>query len=50
MSLDGGKILPQIWNPHACFVNSKEAAIHRSPFSNIFLQIYSDGTVWHNYR
>ncbi|KAK6100442.1 Neurotransmitter-gated ion-channel ligand binding domain family protein [Brugia pahangi] len=50
MSVDGGKILPQIWNPHACFVNSKDASIHRSPFSNIFLQIYSDGNVWHNYR
>ncbi|VDN26509.1 unnamed protein product [Gongylonema pulchrum] len=43
MSLDGGKILPQIWSPHACFVNSKDASIHRSPFSNIFLQIYSSG-------
>ncbi|CAG9533546.1 unnamed protein product [Cercopithifilaria johnstoni] len=50
ISVDGGKILPQIWSPHACFVNSKDASIHRSPFSNIFLQIYSDGYVWHNYR
>ncbi|VDN08069.1 unnamed protein product, partial [Thelazia callipaeda] len=50
MSVDGGVILPQIWSPHACFVNSKDASIHRSPFSNIFLQIYSDGEVWHNYR
>ncbi|VDM26458.1 unnamed protein product [Toxocara canis] len=50
MSVDGGKVLPQIWSPHACFVNSKDASIHRSPFSNIFLQIYSNGSVWHNYR
>uniref|UniRef100_A0A915BJR8 Secreted protein n=2 Tax=Parascaris univalens TaxID=6257 RepID=A0A915BJR8_PARUN len=50
ISVDGGKVLPQIWSPHACFVNSKDASIHRSPFSNIFLQIYSNGSVWHNYR
>uniref|UniRef100_A0A914XAY1 Uncharacterized protein n=1 Tax=Plectus sambesii TaxID=2011161 RepID=A0A914XAY1_9BILA len=50
MSLDGGTLLPQIWSPRACFVNSKDASIHRSPFTNIFLMIYSNGTVWVNYR
>ncbi|KAI6177863.1 Neur-chan-LBD domain-containing protein [Aphelenchoides bicaudatus] len=50
ISVDGAKVLEKIWNPSSCFVNSKDARIHRSPFSNIFLQIYSNGSVWHNYR
>ncbi|EPB77177.1 Neurotransmitter-gated ion-channel ligand binding domain protein [Ancylostoma ceylanicum] len=50
MSVDGRTILDKIWNPHACFVNSKLANIHSSPFKNIFLQIYSNGSIWHNYR
>ncbi|KAH7726630.1 Protein ACC-4 [Aphelenchoides avenae] len=50
ISVDGAKVLPQIWNPKACFVNSKDASVHQSPFSNIFLQLYANGTVWHNYR
>uniref|UniRef100_A0A914EDM9 Uncharacterized protein n=1 Tax=Acrobeloides nanus TaxID=290746 RepID=A0A914EDM9_9BILA len=49
ISTDGAKVLHQIWSPHACFVNSKQASIHRSPISNIFLQLYSNGSVWHNY-
>ncbi|CAJ0580590.1 unnamed protein product, partial [Mesorhabditis spiculigera] len=50
ISVDGGKVIKQIWTPHACFVNSKDASIHNSPFTNIFLQIYSNGSIWHNYR
>ncbi|KJH53090.1 Neurotransmitter-gated ion-channel ligand binding domain protein [Dictyocaulus viviparus] len=50
MSVDGRVILDKIWNPHACFVNSKLANIHSSPFKNIFLQIYSNGSICHNYR
>ncbi|KAK6051386.1 hypothetical protein COOONC_11109 [Cooperia oncophora] len=50
MSVDGRTILEKIWNPHACFVNSKLANIHSSPFKNIFLQIYSNGSIWYNYR
>ncbi|GMR40769.1 hypothetical protein PMAYCL1PPCAC_10964 [Pristionchus mayeri] len=50
ISVDGGVVLNKIWNPHACFVNSKDASVHKSPFKNIFLQIYSNGSVWHNYR
>ncbi|KAI6215956.1 hypothetical protein M3Y94_00445900 [Aphelenchoides besseyi] len=50
ISVDGGKVLKKIWNPLACFVNSKAATVHKSPFSNIFLQIYANGSVWHNYR
>uniref|UniRef100_A0A915DTF4 Uncharacterized protein n=1 Tax=Ditylenchus dipsaci TaxID=166011 RepID=A0A915DTF4_9BILA len=50
ISVDGAKVLAQIWNPKACFVNSKDASVHKSPFSNIFLQLYQNGSVWHNYR
>ncbi|PAV81811.1 hypothetical protein WR25_00335 [Diploscapter pachys] len=50
ISVDGEKILEKIWNPQACFVNSKLASIHKSPFKNVYLQFYSNGTIWHNYR
>uniref|UniRef100_A0A0N4ZAX1 Neurotransmitter-gated ion-channel ligand binding domain protein n=1 Tax=Parastrongyloides trichosuri TaxID=131310 RepID=A0A0N4ZAX1_PARTI len=50
MSVDGAKILERIWNPHGCFINSKDAKVHSSPVKNIFLQFYDNGTVWHNYR
>ncbi|CAK5102246.1 unnamed protein product [Meloidogyne enterolobii] len=39
MSVDGARVLPEIWNPLGCFVNSKDATVHKSPFSNIFLQL-----------
>ncbi|KAK0404751.1 hypothetical protein QR680_017609 [Steinernema hermaphroditum] len=44
------EILEQIWKPNTVFINSKEAHIHRSPFVNVFLMIYPNGTVWINYR
>jgi len=44
------RILPQIWSPRAVFVNSKSASVHFSPVKNVFLMIYSNGTVWVNYR
>lgn len=50
MSVDGPTVLEQIWNPRGCFINSKDAKIHSSPVKNIFLQIYDNGNVWHNYR
>uniref|UniRef100_A0A7E4W1T7 Ligand-gated ion channel 50 n=1 Tax=Panagrellus redivivus TaxID=6233 RepID=A0A7E4W1T7_PANRE len=50
ISVDGPKVLKKIWNSGACFVNTKEAKVHHSPFANVFLQIYSDGKVSHNYR
>ncbi|KAI1694920.1 neurotransmitter-gated ion-channel ligand binding domain-containing protein [Ditylenchus destructor] len=50
ISVDGAEVLAQVWNPKACFVNSKDASVHKSPFSNIFLQLYQNGSVWHNYR
>lgn len=43
-------IYDQIWTPNTCFVNSKQADIHESPFRNIYIMIYPDGTIWINYR
>lgn len=44
------QILDQIWKPNTVFINSKSANIHKSPFKNVFLMIYPNGTVWVNYR
>uniref|UniRef100_A0AAF5Q5S1 Uncharacterized protein n=1 Tax=Wuchereria bancrofti TaxID=6293 RepID=A0AAF5Q5S1_WUCBA len=44
------EILDQIWKPNTVFINSKSANIHKSPFTNLFLMIYPNGTVWANYR
>ncbi|CAG9533201.1 unnamed protein product [Cercopithifilaria johnstoni] len=44
------EILDQIWKPNTVFINSKSASIHKSPFTNLFLMIYPNGTVWANYR
>lgn len=46
ISLDGGKWRDKFWNPNTCFVNSKKAKIHKSPFTNIFLMIVSEGVTW----
>ncbi|KAI6176179.1 Ligand-gated ion channel 50 [Aphelenchoides bicaudatus] len=44
------KVLQRLWIPSKCFINSKEASIHMSPFKNVFLMVLSNGTVWVNYR
>ncbi|CAJ0610485.1 unnamed protein product [Cylicocyclus nassatus] len=44
------EIMDEIWKPNTVFINSKAAHIHKSPFKNVFLMIYPNGTVWVNYR
>lgn len=44
------EILDHIWKPNTVFINSKSAMIHKSPFPNVFLMVYPNGTVWVNYR
>ncbi|VDK42508.1 unnamed protein product [Anisakis simplex] len=43
-------VLSRLWTPNSCFVNSKIADIHDSPSRNIYLTLFSNGTVWVNYR
>lgn len=40
----------RIWVPGICISNAKLAFTHHSPGSNDFLILYTDGTVWRNYR
>uniref|UniRef100_A0A0N5AWG8 Ligand-gated ion channel 50 n=1 Tax=Syphacia muris TaxID=451379 RepID=A0A0N5AWG8_9BILA len=44
------QVLERLWTPNSCFINSKVAEIHESPFRSIFLLLYKNGTVWTNYR
>lgn len=38
------------WTPSICIINSKDAAIHRSPSENTFVILYEHGLVWSNFR
>uniref|UniRef100_A0A914WTT8 Uncharacterized protein n=1 Tax=Plectus sambesii TaxID=2011161 RepID=A0A914WTT8_9BILA len=44
------QLLHELWTPNTCFINSKRAAIHSSPFPNVWLMVDQDGTVSTNYR
>eukprot|EP00080_Pristionchus_pacificus_P004197 PDM64217.1 transmembrane ion channel [Pristionchus pacificus] len=44
------EVLERLWTPNSCFINSKVAQIHDSPFRSVFLMIFPDGTVMVNYR
>ncbi|VDD94285.1 unnamed protein product [Enterobius vermicularis] len=43
-------MLQKLWIPNTCFINSKTAKIHESPFRNLFLMLFENGTLWTNYR
>uniref|UniRef100_A0A0N5A801 Ligand-gated ion channel 50 n=1 Tax=Syphacia muris TaxID=451379 RepID=A0A0N5A801_9BILA len=43
-------MLQRLWIPNTCFINSKTAKIHESPFRNLFLMLFKNGTLWTNYR
>uniref|UniRef100_A0AC34F9N0 Uncharacterized protein n=1 Tax=Panagrolaimus sp. ES5 TaxID=591445 RepID=A0AC34F9N0_9BILA len=46
----GYQVLERLWTPNSNFINSKTASILASPFPNILLVLYRNGTIWVNYR
>ncbi|KAJ1356719.1 Acetylcholine-gated chloride channel subunit acc-2 [Parelaphostrongylus tenuis] len=44
------QVLDRLWTPNSCFINSKIAQIHDSPFRSVFLMLFPNGTVMVNYR
>ncbi|CAB3406059.1 unnamed protein product [Caenorhabditis bovis] len=44
------QVLERLWTPNSCFINSKVAQIHNSPFRSVFLMLFPNGTVMVNYR
>ncbi|KAI1723620.1 neurotransmitter-gated ion-channel ligand binding domain-containing protein [Ditylenchus destructor] len=44
------KMQDNIWIPNTCFINSKSAQIHSSPFRNVFLMIFPNGSIWSCWR
>lgn len=44
------EVRKDLWSANSNFVNSKIAKIHDSPFKNVFLMLFPNGTAWANYR
>uniref|UniRef100_A0A1I7X8L5 Neur_chan_LBD domain-containing protein n=1 Tax=Heterorhabditis bacteriophora TaxID=37862 RepID=A0A1I7X8L5_HETBA len=44
------RLLPKIWSPNTCLINSKRTMIHASPSENVMVILYENGTVWINHR
>lgn len=44
------QVYDKIWSPNTGFINSKLVEIHQSPFKNMYMIIYQNGTVRVNYR
>ncbi|KAK0396628.1 hypothetical protein QR680_001792 [Steinernema hermaphroditum] len=44
------KMQDNIWIPNTCFINSKSAQIHSSPFRNVFLMVFPNGSIWSCWR
>lgn len=36
-------VMQNIWTPNTCFINSKKAQLHSSPFTNVFLMVFPNG-------
>uniref|UniRef100_A0AC35TUX5 Integrator complex subunit 11 n=1 Tax=Rhabditophanes sp. KR3021 TaxID=114890 RepID=A0AC35TUX5_9BILA len=44
------KLLQKIWLPNICIVNSKRSVVHSSPTENVMFILYSNSSIWVNYR
>ncbi|CAO4380306.1 unnamed protein product [Caenorhabditis nigoni] len=44
------RLLPKIWSPNTCMINSKRTTVHASPSENVMVILYENGTVWINHR
>ncbi|CAJ0601704.1 unnamed protein product [Cylicocyclus nassatus] len=44
------QVLDRLWTPNSCFINSKVAHIHESPFRSVFLMLFPNGSIMVNYR
>ncbi|VDK48198.1 unnamed protein product, partial [Cylicostephanus goldi] len=44
------QVLDRLWTPNSCFINSKVAQIHESPFRSVFLMLFPNGSIMVNYR
>lgn len=44
------RLYGHLWSPDICFMNTKEAVIHESPFKNLYAMIFNFGMVWTEFR